>query len=96
MTLSDTSSPELDSMGAFGKSVYDVACLLDVLIPEQSFQASLSEGQSSLAIGVSSERVSAITDEEEALYSEDPSLLPKIFEFRYIKKPRMMVVGRCW
>lgn len=64
-------------MGTFGKSVNDVACILDVLIPGRAFQSNLSK-HPGLAIGVSSERVSAITEEEEAFFSEVQDCLSDI------------------
>jgi len=57
-------------MGAFGRTVNDIACLLDVLLPNRAFESSLKIESSLLAIGVSSERVSVITEEEETLFSE--------------------------
>ena len=74
-------------MGAFGKSVYDVACLLDVLIPGRGFQAGSTTSHPELAIGVSNERISAITEEEEALFIEVQDLLGPMITARDIRVP---------
>ena len=73
-------------MGTFGKSVNDIACILDVLIPGRAFQSDLSK-HSKLAIGVSSERVSAITEEEEALFSEVQDCLGDIIVAKDLRVP---------
>jgi hypothetical protein len=62
-------------MGPCGKTVEDVACLLDVLISDRGFQSGLANAPTRLAIGVSNERVSEITVEEEALFSEAQACL---------------------
>jgi hypothetical protein len=74
-------------MGPFGRTVNDIACLLDVLLPNRGFQASLSSQQSPLAIGVSSERVSAITDEEETLFSEVQDCLSSFIVAKDLRVP---------
>jgi hypothetical protein len=74
-------------MGTFGRSVNDVACLLDVLLPDQAFQSSLDNKSSSLAIGVSSERVSVITEEEESLFSEVQTCLASFIVKKDIRIP---------
>lgn len=74
-------------MGAFGKTVEDVACMIDVLTPGRGFQSGLYNQQSTLSIGVSNERVSAITEEEEALFSEVRDCLSSIIVARDLRVP---------
>jgi Asp-tRNA(Asn)/Glu-tRNA(Gln) amidotransferase A subunit family amidase len=72
------SSPQFDTIGPFGKTVGDVACLLDVLIPEGGFMSSLSTEKPKLSIGVSSERLSHITSEEEDLFHQAQDYLSSV------------------
>jgi len=74
-------------MGTFGRLVNDVACVLDVLLPDQAFQSSLNNKSSLLAIGVSSERVSVITEEEESLFSEVETCLASFIVKKDIRVP---------
>jgi len=74
-------------MGAFGKTVNDIACLMDVLLPGRGFQSSLSIELPSLALGVSSERLSVITHEEEALFSEAETCLASLVIEKDIQVP---------
>ena len=80
-------SPQFDTIGPFGKTVKDVACLLDVLIPERGFMSSLSTEKPKLSIGVSSERLSDITSEEEDLFRQAQDCLSTIISAKDVRVP---------
>jgi hypothetical protein len=81
------SSPHFDTIGPFGKTVEDVACLLDVLIPEEGFRSSLSTVSAKLSIGVSSEHLSRITPEEESLFGQAQDCLSSIITAKDVRVP---------
>lgn len=87
------SSPQFDTIGPFGKTVGDVACLLDVLIPEGGFRSSLSTEKPKLSIGVSSERLSHITPEEENLFRQAQDCLSSVIITKDVRVPLHMQAG---
>jgi Asp-tRNA(Asn)/Glu-tRNA(Gln) amidotransferase A subunit family amidase len=87
------SSPQFDTIGPFGKTVGDVACLLDVLIPEGGFMSSLSTEKPKLSIGVSSERLSHITSEEEDLFHQAQDYLSSVITTKDVRVPLHMQAG---
>lgn len=80
-------SPRFDTLGPFGKSVEDIACLLDVLMPDRGFQSRLSLERSTLSIGVSGQRFGPITIEEEALFSQAQDCLGGIVTLHNAQLP---------
>ena len=69
----------MDTAGPFGKSVKDVAYLLDVLLPGRSFLDTLHQsdesGSGPVKIGVSNERFEEITPEDQDMFSHAQRLL---------------------
>lgn len=66
----------------------DVACLLDVLIPGNGFCSGLLTKQPGLSIGISSERLAPITDEEEALFTQVQDRLSSITGAKDVRVPQ--------
>jgi hypothetical protein len=68
-----------------GKTVQDIACLLDVLLPGRDFGILTKEPETDLSIGVSSERIVDGSAEEEELFLSAQACLGHLISARELR-----------
>lgn len=68
-----------------GKTVQDIACLLDVLLPGRDLGIPPKEPRTDLFIGVSSERIVDCSAEEEALFLSAQACLGQFISARELR-----------